>query len=498
MIRLTKSPPVGLLGGQAPPRVRHAPQRTSQNSWEDVADLSARFGIVLDEWQETVLQAAMGERQDGRWSTPQVGVSTPRQNGKSQLIVARALAGILLFGEQLIICSAHQQDTAREVFTRMVDILEDHPYLNDRVEAYGKALNREYIRFKTGQVIRFKARSTGGGRGFSCDCLLLDEAQILGRPAWSAILPTMSARPNPQMWLLGTPPTPQDDGEVFAQIRQVGLDGKQGRIAYLEWSADVTDDLDDPATWAKANPSFGTRISHDAVALERAAMDDEQFGRERLGMWDEASTQRVIPQDAWSAIADVASKPDSLFTLAVDVAPDRTIAAVALAGLRADGRWHVELDQQRNGVAWVAPWIQRRCQENRIRAVVVDGSSPAMTVVEDLARLKVRTTLMTARDVAQAFGVFYDGVAAETLRHNDQPQVAAALTVARKRELAGGSAWSRKTSTSDITPIVACTFALWGSQRVKQPTRPGRGGRGDGRAFGRERRTSSNRVATVS
>ena len=124
--------------------------------------------------------------------------------------------GVLVFDEKTIIVSAHQRDTAREVFAKIVDILEEHPNLNARVESYGKALNREYIRFKTGQTIRFKARSAGGGRGFSCDCLLLDEAQILSSAAWAAILPTMSARPNPQAWLLGTPPTENDDGEVFA------------------------------------------------------------------------------------------------------------------------------------------------------------------------------------------------------------------------------------------------------------------------------------------
>ena len=51
------------------------------------------------------------------------------------------------------------------------------------------ALNREFVKFKNGATIRFKARSKGGGRGFSCDCLLLDEAQILRPAAWSAILP---------------------------------------------------------------------------------------------------------------------------------------------------------------------------------------------------------------------------------------------------------------------------------------------------------------------
>jgi len=139
-----------LLGGQAPPRVRSAP-RVRANSWEDVADLSASLGVKLDEWQENVLEAAMGERADGRWAARLVGVSTPRQNGKSQLIVARALAGVLLFDEQTIIVSAHQTDTAREVFQRLLDIVEANPSLERRVDSVMKAINREHIRFKPGR-----------------------------------------------------------------------------------------------------------------------------------------------------------------------------------------------------------------------------------------------------------------------------------------------------------------------------------------------------------
>src|SRR5690606_15507213 len=117
------------------------------------ADLAASLGTPLDEWQENVLQAAMGERSDGRWAARIVGVSTPRQNGKSQLIVARALAGVLLFDEQTIICSAHQTDTAREVFQRLLDIIDKNPSVSRRVESVMKAIGREYIRFTSGHTI---------------------------------------------------------------------------------------------------------------------------------------------------------------------------------------------------------------------------------------------------------------------------------------------------------------------------------------------------------
>ena len=474
---LTRSRRSGLLAEQAPPRVRFAPESRG-NSWEDVADLAGNLGIPLDDWQESVFEAAMGERSDGKWASRLVGVSTPRQNGKSQLIVARALAGVLLFGEQSIICSAHQTDTAREVFQRLLDVIDNNPSVSRRVDSVMKALNREYIRFKGGQTIRIKARSVSGSRGFSSDCILLDEAQILGRPQWSSILPTMSARENPQAWLVGTPPTPQDDGDVFAGLREQALQRTGRRLAYVEWSADEHDDLDDVDAWVRANPAYGKRISRDAIEAERSAMSDEQFALERLGMWTASSMVRVIEDSAWSAVADPSSMAIEKLSLAIDVAPDRSMAAVALAGLRPDGRWHVELDDQHRGVDWVIPWVKARAEKNRLHAVVADEMSG---LVEErrgrhyLTGTDVVVTLAAAegRDMAIACAKFFDAVHDGSLRHTDQPQVNMALSVARKRPLAGAWAWNRKSAASDITPIVAETLALWGAQNenVERPVR---------------------------
>ena len=84
--------------------------------------------------------------------------------------------------------------------------------LGRKVKAIGTAVAREYIELKSGQILRFPSRSRGAIRGFSIDCLILDEAQIFSDLALQAVMPTLAARPNPQMWLLGTPPTPADDG----------------------------------------------------------------------------------------------------------------------------------------------------------------------------------------------------------------------------------------------------------------------------------------------
>jgi hypothetical protein len=458
--------------------------------------------MPLDEWQENVFEAAMGERSDGRWAARLVGLSTPRQNGKSQLIVARALAGALLLDEKTIICSAHQMDTAREVFQRLLDAIDENPNIARRVDSVMKAVGREYIRFKGGNTIRVKARSVSGSRGFSADCLLLDEAQILGSAAWSSILPTMSARENPQAWLLGTPPTPQDDGEVFARLRQRGIEGKDARLAYLEWSADQDDDLDDPEIWAKANPAFGTRISIEAIEAERSAMTDEQFAMERLGMWALSQTNGVIPGPSWSTQGQEHSLAVDRFALGVECGPDLGWASVAFAGQRADGKWHFELDEDQHtkgrGVTWLRPHLQYLVKNNSaIRSVTVDVAGPISALLIEVkqngrsrwyfkddqgeADKSLEVTPVKVAELGQGCATVLSGIVTGELHHIDQPQFTAAALSAGKRPLGdtGMWVWSRKLAESDITPIQAATLALIGAQdtNVKKPTRKGGGRR---------------------
>lgn len=167
-------------------------------------------------------------------------------------------------------------------------------------------------------------------------------------------------------------------------------------------------------------------------------------------------------------------------TLAVDVAPNRKVATVSLAGRRADGLWHVEIDEQKTGTDWIGPWIKSRAERNRLHAVVVDEMTGLVEERKGRNYLKgtdVVVTLAAAegRDMAIASGQFFDAVmeSSPRVRHTDQPQMNVALSVARKRPLAGAWAWNRKDEESDITPVVSATLALWGAQRddVERPSR---------------------------
>jgi hypothetical protein len=462
--------------GVQTPRVHHRPP-SRRNEAEDAVFLASQYGLVPDEWQALVLESWLGLRDDGKYAAGRCGLAVPRQNGKNGILEMRELFGMVVLGEKLL-HTAHEVKTARKAFSRLASFFENerhYPELAALVEDIRRANGQEAVVLKNGGSCEFIARSKSSGRGFTVDVLVMDEAQELSEDALEALLPTISAAPraNPQQIFTGTPPGPKAAGDIFSRVRNDGLEGCDSRLSWIEWSCLPDADLDDPRNLALANPALGYRLQWEVCESERGTLSDAGYGRERLGMWDEASTNQVVDVQTWQRAADPASMAIESLALAVDVSPDRSVSSVALGGLRADGLWHVELDEQRSGTGWLVPWIVARCERNAIRAVVIDGMSPAASLLDELARHKVKVTTTAARDMAAACGTFYDAVMGDLVRHTDQPQVNLALSMGRKRALGDAWAWNRKNAASDITPIVACTLALWGAQSstVKKPTR---------------------------
>ncbi len=504
MIRLTRSPLAGLLE-EAPPRVLVAPRGSRANSWEDVADLSARAGVVLDPWQERILEASMGERSDATWSAKRVGVSVPRQNGKSQLLVARALAGVLLFEEKKIVISAHQQDTARETFAKMVEILEadGNGWLMDRVRPGGilNAINREAVRFRNGSTVQFKARSGSGGRGFSSDCLMLDEAQRLKRPAWVSINSTMSAMPNPQVWLLGTPPTREDReaqmGEVFESVRSAARDGSSTATAWAEWGVDP----DDPVfkremaaatrAWSEdverlcwaSNPAWNVRMNREVVQGEHESYTAEEVAQDRLGVWLDdigGSGTRAISAEQWEALEGVpAADGAPAYGVAFSFDGDR----VGLAGgSRAPDSdvVHVELlDEPMDGsdesnLTALADWFVEKNEAGvprwkRASMIVLAGSAGAGVLRQLLIDRKVfprRITVASTSQYLQACEMTRTAVADRTLTHRASGQKLLDDSVSvSDRDKRGG--WKATTPDGDEIPLSAVSLALWAARTFK-------------------------------
>ncbi|MFD5033640.1 terminase [Streptomyces sp. NPDC058405] len=437
--------------------------------------------MTLDPWQQFVLDQGLGERADGKWSAFEVAVNVPRQNGKGGVIEARELAGLFLLDERLILHSAHEFKTAMEAMRRIEELLLSSDELRPQVKRIRRQGGEECIEMKSGARLRFIARSKGSGRGMTGDCNIMDEAMILGDDAMSALMFTMAAVPNPQLWYFGSSGIGSQSQQLGRLRRRALAAAESGvpdpSLAYFEWSINEHaaecgsgctdhDDVDAPESVLRANPAIGYRLTLEHTMNERMTIGADSFARERLGVGDYPAdgtdTWQVIGEDVWRALAAAESQPGGQVAFAIDMTPERSHTAIAVAGEWRGGT-HVEVVAHQPGTGWVIEWAKARQEKWKPRCWVVDAGGPAGSLIEDLEReLGVTVVSPKAREVGQACGQFYDAVTEQSLSHYDQAPLAAALAGAQMRPLGDAWAWARRGVGVDISPLVAATLAKWG------------------------------------
>lgn len=480
-----------VIGAQAP-RFRSVPPYVSSKGHEAI-EVAEAFGIDLDEWQRSTLIDACGVREDGKWAAFEVALDVPRQNGKGGVLEPRELAGIFAWGERLVLHSAHEFPTATEAMLRMEDILSGTPEYAAQVKSVSRSHGSEGFIFKSGQRLRYRTRTKGGGRGWSADTLVFDEAMILIAAFIGALLPTLSAKSmygNPQVWYAGSAvdQLANEYGIVFSRLRGRGHKGDDPSLAWFEWSAvDAVDEkgepitpdhplvarlLDDLEAWAAANPALGIRISAEHIAKELRSMGAREFAVERLGIGDYPSIDEdgaPIALTAWDGLVDGKSKLADPVALAFDVSPNRATASISAAGRRSDGLWHGEVIECAHGTGWIVQRLLELDADHEPIAILYDTASPAASLASELEQAGVTVTPVTAAEHAQACGMLFDAVDQATVRHLGTDEVRAALKGAKKRTLGEAWAWSRKNSGVDITPLVSFTIALWGARTIDPP-----------------------------
>lgn len=478
------------LRGDQRPRILTAPPRVTTAGAEAI-DLAALAGLHLDPWQQLVLNESLGETAAGKWASFEVGLIVSRQNGKGSIIEARELAGLFLFGERLILHSAHEFKTTREAFLRLKELIDGTDEFRRRVKRVTNNTFEVGIELTTGQRILFVARSKGSGRGFSGDLVMLDEAFNLAEPAVEALMPAVSARPNPQIWYTSSAPDKDIAPCVpLTRVRNRGLSDRPGSLTYFEWSIDPHtkhcrpdcadhDDPADPRSVAKANPALGYRITLEHAERERDAMSPAGHLRERLGVGnypsESAARWLVIPESVFLDLLDSTSEADGRVAFAFDVSPGGVSAAIASVGVRVDGLNHVEIIDHRPGTGWLAARMAELTARWNPLNVVADPSGPAGSTIatlnakladldEDIAVREVTT--VTARDVGAATGGFIAATGKETddestMRIMPNTALTTAVAGADVTPLSDAVKWNRRTPDLDISPVVAVTLARY-------------------------------------
>jgi hypothetical protein len=452
-----------------------------------VADLAGLASFPPDPAQRLALDAIFAQS-DGRSAAFEIAVISSRQNIKTAIFKMAALGWLFITSERLVVWSAHEFPTAAEAFRDLDDLITGCDYLRRQVRNIYRGNGDESIELLSGARLIFKTRTKGGGRGLSGNKVILDEGFALRPMHMGALLPTLSAQKDPQV-LYGSS-AGLADSDVLRGVRDRGRAGTDPRLAWIEFCAPPPAEVcaagdacthavgtpgcgcDNPVLWQAANPALGVRITADYIAAERRALPPAEFGRERMGWWDDPA-EGVAPISAaeWAARADPGSQIAGVVAFGFAVAPGGSSAAVAVAGRRLDGLGHGELVEHRPGTAWLVGRLAELAERHQPCAVVMNPAGMAAAFEKDLtgagfdpkpAPGQRRLLLASAREYAGACGSLAEDVRNDRFRHLGQQPLDDAVAGVRTRELADRWAWSWKNSPADIGPLEALTLARLG------------------------------------
>lgn len=467
------------------------PSNIVGTDWGPIADTCRdEMGIEFDGWQDGMGQLMLARSTeeslvDGGMLAHTVGgfnLSAMRQIGKTYW-GAGALFGLCQhYPELLILWTAHHSKTSDETFESMQGFAQRRriaPFIEKVYTGSGD----EEVRFWNGSRILFGARERGFGRGIpGVDVLFNDEGQIMSEKAQQAMLATINTS-----WLglhiyAGTPPATEDMDKAKAWMRKhdeawmiedtdvVLVEIDDG--VWVEFGADDGADLDDLHQWAK-NPSTPHRTPFHSIQRLRRNLSDDGFRREGLGLYDE-NEGSIFDVGRWNTLVVEDAQEPQRAALVLDVSPDRKWSAIGIAGELVTGQAK-DFDEVKNleertlvmvksieGTAGVAKAIRELYDERYILEIrITPGAARALET--KLVDESLEYEILTAAEMAAAFGTLQEAIKNGTVAHVDQPELNFGLINSKSRYLQTGEAESfdRRGYSVDTSPAVAAAGALY-------------------------------------
>ncbi len=476
------------------PLYRWVPEH--EESYGDLAaDLGRQVGMVMDDDQRDILNAIYAEDEPGIPTCFEVGVVAPRQNLKTATLEIAALTDVFVLGLPQHVWTAHLYSTTQKSFEHMVELVGGCEDLRSRCVWPPRAAHGEQaIELLTGEQIEFRARSRGGGRGFTGVArITFDEALFLSGLAIGALMPSLATVRGAQVRYGSS--AGFADSDALRTIRNRGRRGGDPRLGYFEFGAPETPCLQDDCAhlvgtegcaldredlWARANPALGRRIHIDTLRSFRRTMPPEEYKREFLSWWDEpeaeAAADAAVDMDVYRSRRDPASRPLDPVALGLDVSPQR-VSTLTVAGWREDGRKHGELIRSGPGTAWVLPLLMQVIGQADPAVLVVDGRGPAGSLLPEIRAAGLDPRVLTSTERSQADEGLVDDLVRVMLRlpGHEMPALDAAAGSATWRTSGDVRYFDRRhgAGPAGISPLVSLSLARFGLLEVAAaPAKP--------------------------
>jgi phage terminase large subunit-like protein len=266
--------------------------------------------FLLEQWQRDFIINLFGwKRADGTRRFREAYLEVPKKNGKSTLMSALALEGICEEPAAGVYLGAVDREQASIVYDECANMVRASPDLEQHLEIID---SKKRIIFP-GRNARIVTMSADAPKrdGVNCSRAILDEIHRFTSPDLYDIM-KYAGRARDQPLVISITTAGHDRRSICYELHTRALaaingTAKGGDIAFMPviYAADPEDDLDDPRTWRKANPSMGRILKEEDFAEDHKEAKLlprlwAMFLRLRLNIWTEQVT-RWIPLELWDA-----------------------------------------------------------------------------------------------------------------------------------------------------------------------------------------------------
>ncbi len=441
-------------------------------------------------WQEWALihmleiDGDLSESWHFRFRTVLVMVS--RQCGKTVLseVLASFFLNVLcvdsIFGTSLSL------DKAEEVWEAVINDQSTIPELSAEIDRVSRTNGNKRLILTGLRQYKVGAPTRRAGRGDSNDLVMLDELrEHRDWEAWSAAAASTNAKPNGLIVCFSNAGDP--DSIVLRQLRSQAIANISGgessdfggnvdgnTLGLFEWSAPEGAKTDDMEALAQANPALGYGfLTERALLSNRATFPENKFRSECMCQQVETILPQPFPDGAWSAGIDERSGivPESELYFGIDLSQNRRWTSIAVAGLRTDGAWHVEVVARQIGTEWAYKWFEQRQKKGPMNLAFQGRGCPVVGLAEQICTLpNVNRMAVEGTELSAGWGRFWDGIAASEpnstrggtrIFHLPQPVLDAPGKTMQLRNLGGGVELpDRVKSPDDPSPLIACFVAF--------------------------------------
>jgi phage terminase large subunit-like protein len=294
-------------------------------------DFKGRPFILLPWERERVVLPVYGWKlPNGKRRIRKVFLTMAKKNGKTGLGAGLANYHLVADGEGGPKCylTANAEEQAGNSFDDCAKMVKKSPQLAAKL-----IVTPSTYRIVFDQANGFLTAipsNAEAAEGIDASFTLTDEIHMAATREMFDVLQFAGDGRSQPLWLITTTAGDGNDTESigfeeYTYAKKV-LSGEVIDIGYLAviFEAEPTDDIRDPATWRKANPSMGVTINEERFKQEleealTSAARLTNFKRRKLNMWV-GSPKHFIPRDKWDACKG--AFPDELSTVQAEIGLD--------------------------------------------------------------------------------------------------------------------------------------------------------------------------------